>query len=509
MKPKPRAYGYVRVSVDEEGGNNASIVAQSEAIRAYAERSGIDVVQIFEEHGVSGRKLHRKQFDEMIALAVSPDRPVQSIIVYNLSRFARRLLTQIMSEHKLNEAGVRLVSLTESFGDDSNGKMMRSMVAVMNEKYANDASLFTRRDRRGNARAGFWNGGPVPLGYESRTVRIDGKKERKQLFVVQEQAELVRLIFDLADTGLDGQAMGTRAIAMHLNSLGHTLKGKRFSHSGLDSILHRDLYAGSYLDRTADDCGERPSNDNAIMVPCPRIVEPEQIARVAARRAKAAPRVTAPRITNGPTLLMGLASCGVDQCGAGLTIRTGRSGRYSYYTCNSKANSGAVSCGSKAIRQEELDSVVTGALLERILQPDRLKILLADVLERSDDADERRRTDLDRIRRERVASETGLRRLLELVELGHMSPRDAVFASRLAEIKDGIVRLKVTERSLEAQLVTGTRRIDGASIDRLSILIAEKMATDLQFRRSYTRLLVQDVVVSNDRIEIVGSKLAL
>ena len=511
MKPtvKPCAFGYVRVSVDEEAGNNASISAQADAIRAYAEREGIDVVQVFEEHGVSGRKLQRREFDEMIRLATSPDHPVQSIIVYSLSRFARRLLTQITAEHRLTEAGVRLVSLTEAFGEDATGKMMRSIVGVINEKYANDASLFTRRDRRGNARSGFWNGGPVPFGYETRTVRVDGKKERRQLFEVEEQARVVRLIFDLAETGLDGQAMGTRSLAAYLNANGYTLHGKRFTHGNLDGILNREHYAGSYLDRTADDAGVRPLDENAIVVPCPCIIEPEQIARVAARRAKAAPRVTAPRITNGPTLLTGLVTCAVDACGAGLTIRTGKGGRYSYYTCNSKATTGARSCGSKAMRMEELDTVVTNALLRRVLRPDRLRTLLADVLERSDAADERRRTDLDRVRRERIAAEAGMRRLLDLVECGAMSARYDLFAGKLSEAKDRITAMRAAERSLDGQLASGKRRVDSNAVNKLSALITERMATDTAFRRAYTRLFIDAIHVSNDRIEITGSKAAL
>lgn len=136
---KQRAYGYVRVSSDEEGGNNASIAAQIAAIRDHAQRNDIEMVEIFKELNVSGRKLRRKQFDRMIAQATAVERPVQMVIVYAFSRFACRLLTQVTSEHKLTEAGVRLVSLTEGFGDDANGQLVRSMIAVVNEKYAVDA----------------------------------------------------------------------------------------------------------------------------------------------------------------------------------------------------------------------------------------------------------------------------------------------------------------------------------------------------------------------------------
>ena len=108
-----RAYIYARVSNDDEDGNNASGVAQRAACRAWCEKQGVEVVEEFEELNVSGRKLKRREFDRMIAQATAANRPVQIIVVYMLSRFARRLLTQMTAEHKLDEAGVRLVSVVE------------------------------------------------------------------------------------------------------------------------------------------------------------------------------------------------------------------------------------------------------------------------------------------------------------------------------------------------------------------------------------------------------------
>ncbi|HEX7852127.1 MAG TPA: recombinase family protein [Sphingobium sp.] len=359
-----RAFIYVRVSNDDEAGNNASSAAQEEACRAHCDAQDIEVIEVFEELNVFGRALKRKQFDRMMALATSPERPVDVVVVYNLSRFARRLLTQMTAEHKLTEAGIQLLSLTEGFGDDPNGKVMRSMIAVVNEKYALDASLFTCRDRRGNARAGYWNGGPVPYGYETRVVATEGRKGRKKLFTKEEEASVIRLIFELASVGLHGQRLGTRAIAIHLNENGYTLRGRKFFHGNVDGILTRTHYTGHYLDRTKDDRGKAPAEEDAIVVECPQIIEPELFTRVAALRAKAAPSVTPPRTTNSSVLLGGLAHCGHSECGAGMVIRTGKGGRYGYYVCNRKATAGAQSCSSKAIRQDALDSIVLKGLLE-------------------------------------------------------------------------------------------------------------------------------------------------
>lgn len=510
MNDDRRAFIYLRVSNDDEGGNNASSVAQEAACRALCEREGIAVAEVFEELNVSGRKLQRRQFDRMIALATSPARPVQVVVVYALSRFTRRLLTQVTAEHKLAEAGVKLISVIEGMGDDPNSRMMRGFIAVMNEKYANDASTFTCRDRRGNAQAGYWNGGPVPFGYESRVVSVEGRKERKKLFVREPEAAVVRLMVQLACTGLAGQPMGSRAIAKYLNDNGYTLRGRKFYHSNVDGILTREHYAGSYRDRTRDDHGVTPNTADEIVVACPKIIEPDVMARVAAIRAKAAPRVTPPRITNSPVLLGGLATCGHAGCNAGMMIRSGKGGQYRYYVCNRKATAGASECSSRAIREDSLDAIVLGGLLHRVLAPDRLRALLANVLDRSDDARQRRKQDLDRVRRERIAAETRLRRLLEIIEEGMMSVRDPIFATKLAEANASIAALAETERSLAGQLGNVVHEITDEAIQRFGqTLRAQLLAGNSTMRRAYLRLLVSSVTVNDNEIVIAGSKVAL
>lgn len=150
-----KAFGYLRVSVDEEDGNNASIQSQEAEIKRYAAARGIEIVAFFADLNVSGRKENRKQFDRMIALACGESRPVDLIISYSLSRFARRLLTQLASEKKLGNAGVTLVTVLEGEATDPNAKLARNMFGLMNEKYSLDASSFTRKDRRNNAEKGY------------------------------------------------------------------------------------------------------------------------------------------------------------------------------------------------------------------------------------------------------------------------------------------------------------------------------------------------------------------
>lgn len=188
-----------------------------------------------------------------------------------------------------------------------------------------------------------------------------------------------------------------------------------------------------------------------------------------------------------------------------MVLRTGKGGAYRYHVCNRKATAGAASCPSKAIREDALDNIVLDGLLGRVLQPERLKVLLAEVLDRSDDAEKRRKDDLDRVRRERIAAEGRLRRLLELVEEGLMSPRDPIFGDKLAEVRASITALTETERSLQTQLGTGNRLVDEAAVERFGAMLrAEILGENAELRRSYVRMLVGDVSVDDNEIVIAG-----
>lgn len=110
----PRAYAYARVSDHGNDGTATSVTAQIAAIRAFAAKNGIALVHIFDEPSLNADQKFREQFNRMIAHATSTSRPVAMIIVYELSRFARHLLTHVVSQGKLSEAGVKLVSVIDA-----------------------------------------------------------------------------------------------------------------------------------------------------------------------------------------------------------------------------------------------------------------------------------------------------------------------------------------------------------------------------------------------------------
>ncbi|WP_247434865.1 zinc ribbon domain-containing protein [Bradyrhizobium sp. 139] len=61
-------------------------------------------------------------------------------------------------------------------------------------------------------------------------------------------------------------------------------------------------------------------------------------------------------------------------------LRTGKSGRYRYYTCCTWARQGETGCEGRTVPMEKLDTLVAEHVEHRLLQPKRLEQILSAVL---------------------------------------------------------------------------------------------------------------------------------
>ena len=82
-----------------------------------------------------------------------------------------------------------------------------------------------------------------------------------------------------------------------------------------------------------------------------------------------------------PTLLTGIAKCGT--CGSGMTLRTGKSGRYRYYTCAGCAQKGKTICPGRSISMAALDGMILEHLADRLFTPERLQVILEAFINQS------------------------------------------------------------------------------------------------------------------------------
>jgi site-specific DNA recombinase len=237
----------------------------------------------------------------------------------------------------------------------------------------------------------------------------------------------------------------------------------------------------------------------------PPIIDAAEFEAVQALLKARSPALTAPRIVSGPTLLTGICFCAA--CGGAMTLRTGKSGRYRYYTCSTKARQGEIGCKGRTVPMEKLDSVVAEHIEHRLLQPKRLEQILARVLDRREERAERRTAHIAELRRRATEANAKLKRLYDAIENG------------IADVSDPMLKERVTElKAIRDQARTDAERAEGA-LDRLGPSITpqalktfasqarRRMRTESGgYRRDHLRALAQRIEVDAKEVRIMGSK---
>jgi site-specific DNA recombinase len=156
-------------------------------------------------------------------------------------------------------------------------------------------------------------------------------------------------------------------------------------------VLTRTTYIGRHrFDTRSWKTRERKPETEVVEMAVPPIIEVAEFEAVQALLRSRSPALTAPRIVSGPTLLTGI--CFRAACRMAMTLRTGKSGRYRYYTCSTKARQVETGCKGRTVPMEKLDTLVADHIEHRLLQPSRLEKILSSVLDRREERTERQAT---------------------------------------------------------------------------------------------------------------------
>jgi site-specific DNA recombinase len=503
-----RAAIYARVSTARQAEHDLSLPDQIAQCRRWCERQGIEVVQVFTEPGASALDEDRPVFQEMVFTARRIDHPFDLVVVHSLSRFSRDSLHSELYIRELRKVGVELVSITQEVAQDPSGEMFRKLLNIFDEHQSRENAKHVHRAMLENARQGFWNGSRPPFGYRVEVAERRGNKDKKVLVIDDDEARVVRMIFDMA-SGVEGRQMGIFAIASWLNERGILRRGRRFSTGGVHDILTSTSYTGHHHFNRKNSRNGRPRPPSEwVPLAVPQIIDEQTFNATQARLQSRSPKNVPPRILNTPTLLAGVARCG--HCGAALIQNTGKGGQYRYYSCSRRQKEGPLACIGLRMPMDKLDRIVTNEVTERILQPERLRALLEEYLRTALEREDANRDKLRQLRQAHKEAEAGLARLLELVEKGLMEADDA-------SLRERMVALRFRRDELAQELAGLTRRLSAAEpvitperVDRLAQLLARQLASDSpELRQAYVRLLLEEVRVTGSEIRIAGSKAIL
>ena len=371
----------------------------------------------------------------MIEAGTSKPAPFDVVIVHSFSRFFRDHFELEFYVRKLAKNGVKLVSITQEMGDDPMHVMMRQIMALFDEYQSKENAKHVLRALKENARQGFWNGSLPPIGYRVVAAEQRGAKVKKKLEIDPLHADTVRLIYRLALEG-DGTSgpMGVKNITAHLNQRRiFTRDGGRWGIGQVHRILTRATYIGRHEFNKRSKSKELKPVSEVIAVAVPPLIDQATFDAVQAHLRARNPKVTPARVVSGPTLLTGICFCA--DCGGAMTLRTGKGGRYRYYTCSIKARQGETGCKGRSIPMEKLDNLVAGHIEDRLLQPERLEEVLASVLDRRQERTERRREHIAELNKRAAETDLRLKRLYDAIETGVADLDDPALKERIAGLK--------------------------------------------------------------------------
>lgn len=224
---------YIRVSTDRQ--EELSPDAQRRLLLEYAKNNNIDVPAeyIFQDNGISGRQAKKRPaFQNMIALAKSKDHPIDTIIVWKFSRFARNQEESIVYKSLLKKNDVDVVSISEPLVDGPFGSLIERIIEWMDEYYSIRLSGEVMRGMTENAMRGNYQS-DAPIGYRSPG---GGKPP-----VID--PDTVQIPIMIKDLFLSGST--TLQIARRLNDLGYqTKRGNLWDARGVRYVLENPFYAG-------------------------------------------------------------------------------------------------------------------------------------------------------------------------------------------------------------------------------------------------------------------------
>lgn len=226
---------YIRVSTDDQ--IEYSPEAQIRLGLEYAKKNNIVIPKefIFQDDGISGRKAaNRPDFQKMITLAKSEAHPLDVIIVWKFSRFARNQEESIVYKNLLKKSNVEVISISEPIPDGFIGELVQRIFEWMDEYYSINLSQEVLRGMTQRAMKGQYNTAP-PLGY---------KMEKGIPVVIPEQAEIVKKIFYM----YVNERLSFFEIAKKLNTFGYkTKRGGKFQNRTVAYIIRNEFYIGKVV----------------------------------------------------------------------------------------------------------------------------------------------------------------------------------------------------------------------------------------------------------------------
>lgn len=360
-----------QLNPSEHGGD---IPTQRKACQDFIDsKSGWALVKEYTEKGVSGFKKKSSERDELQQILLDAgNNKFDVLLVFMFDRLGRLEDDTPFFIQALVNAGVEVWSVQEGQQkfDDHIDKLLNYIRSWQSNGESLKTSVRVNESHKQMVEEGIYRGGTVPFGYKTVPSGKFNKKGKELLKVVidSEAADIVRLIYDLADQ----EGYGQYRIPRLLNEKGlRTNRGKPWSSPSVSALLRNPMYKGymAYGRGTGKEVFSKEPNPELI------IIDAAKWDRVQALRKGRNPENTndpnVPKVllsTKSTLLLIGMSRCG--HCGHALgptwnqkkwKRKDGSEGKNKSpkYRCSGKSAQKAITCaGQTTHSQKRLEGVV-------------------------------------------------------------------------------------------------------------------------------------------------------
>ncbi len=404
---------YARYSSDSQ--TEQSIEGQLHVCEDYAKSNDILILDTYIDRAMTGTNDNRPSFLKMIA--DSKYKKWDYILVYRFDRFSRNKFETLKHKMALKENGVQLLSATEYLPDTPERIIMESIFEGYAEYYSAELSQKVKRGMRESRNKGNFTGGTLIYGY---------KVENKKVIIDDEQAEVVRFIYNQYSIGVF-----VKDIISNLASKCILNRGKPFARNTVYNILKNEKYSGIYR-----------FNDEVFDNIYPQIVPTDTFNIV---RKKIEKNRYGKQSTETVYLLRNKIKCGY--CGSSIAAESGTSKtgeKKRYYKCmGRKFHNG---CTKSMHRKEFLEEFVLIAILGYLTDKTKLDSMVKILLKQQDDL-AKENVALNIIVREKQQCETALKNIMYAIECGIINNTTNNRMIELEEKLDDLEQKQIIEES--------------------------------------------------------------
>ena len=438
MTPK-FAVSYLRVSTRgqaERGGGHDegfSIPAQREANKKKAASLGAMVGKEFVDRGASAKSADRPQLQAMLEYVRENADRVDYVIVHKVDRLARNRDDDSDIMRVLRECGVQLVSASESIDETPSGMLLHGIMSSIAEFYSQNLATEVKKGM-GEKVKGGGTVGRAPIGYIN-VRRVDDKgREERTVELDPERAPLVKQAFEEYATG----EWSIISLAEYMAALGLSTRptpkipSKPVTKTSIEKMLKNPYYAGVIRYNGIEyDGAHEALIDLETFNKVQNIIQSHH---------------NGERTREHPHFLKGLVYCWNCKSRMVVTHAKSHTGNvYPYFICagRHRTKSSRQTCKMRSILIDEVEYQLEKIFDNYTIKPDDRLLLEAQIQGFINKENEKFKTELDALRREKEKIEHKQEKLLEAhfndaIPMSLMKREQQTLSKQLAAIEHEI-----------------------------------------------------------------------